>query len=63
LEDPVAISYGAAPLRSTIAVGVRIIVMLVILGVTAAVGWWLLTAIVNPLPYSDPEALTAAWYR
>jgi hypothetical protein len=33
-----------------------IVVTLVILAVVVVLGWWLLTVLVHPLPYSNPDA-------
>jgi hypothetical protein len=49
---------GGETLRSVFSTAVLIIVTLVIVA-ALMVGWWVVSVLVHPLPYSDPEAMSA----
>ena len=53
---------GGEAFRSVVSIASLIVVTLVILAVDVVLGWWLLTVLVHPLPYSNPEAMEAAGF-
>jgi hypothetical protein len=59
----VSVHRGGETLGSVVSIAVLIVVSLVVLVVAAALGWWLLSVLVHPLPYSDPEAIGATSNR
>jgi hypothetical protein len=55
--DPWGGAHRGEALRSTLSVALLLIVTAVIVAIIFAVGWWLFSVLVNPLPYSNPEAM------
>jgi hypothetical protein len=46
-----------------VSVALLLVVTVVLLAIILVLGWWLFSVLVNPLPYSDPEAMTATPFR
>jgi hypothetical protein len=51
--------YVATPRwRTAVSIVAMLLVWIVFVAAIAAIGWWLLSALIDPEPYSDPEAAT-----
>lgn len=42
--------------RSAVSLVALLLVWIVFIAAVAAIGWWMLTVLINPQPYSDPDA-------
>jgi hypothetical protein len=55
----VLVYRGGETLRSLFSIAVLIILTLIVVSVALVVGWWVVSVLVHPLPYSDPDAMSA----
>jgi hypothetical protein len=55
-----SIYVGVPRWRAAVSFAVLLVVWIVFVAAVAAIGWWLLTTVIHPLPYSDPEAASVS---
>jgi hypothetical protein len=63
MEGSLDVRRGAEMVWSGVSFVALFIVTLVIFALAIAVGLWLFSVLLSPLPYSDPEAMAAVHVR